>query len=104
MSPDPYDINDEQAIKKEFDDYELPAFDRKSINEIKKKLEKKGYKELEEIETHQEFLEDMTNKLRLIQENEKRVGGVNWELERQIEDIKALYFELERLRKTKAKK
>lgn len=104
MSPDPYGINDEQAAKKEFDDYELPQRDRNSINEIRKKIEKEGYKELGEITNHQEFLEDMTNRLRLIMQNEKELGGINWELERQVDDIKALYFELERMRKTKAKK
>ena len=104
MSPDPYDIGDEEAIKKEFDDYELPAHDRQSINEIRKKIEKKEYKELEEIEKHQEFLEDMGNKLRTILQNERSMGEVNWELERQIDDIKGLYFELERVRKEQVKK
>ena len=104
MSPDPYDIGDEEIIKKEFDDYELPEHDKRSLDEIRKKLDKRGYKELEEIEAHQEFLEDMTNKLRVILESEKSIGEVNWELERQIDDIKGLYFELERVRKEKVKK
>lgn len=103
MSPDPYDIGDEETIKREFDDYELPECDKNSLKEIRKKIEKNKYKELAEIENHQEFLEDMTNKLRAILKNEKNIGEVNWELERQIDDIKALYFELERVRKTKKK-
>ena len=104
MSPDPYGINDEETIKKEFDDYELPAHDKQSINEIRKKVKSNKYGKIDEIESHQEFLEDMTNRLRTIVENEKSIGEINWELERQIDDIKALYFELERLRKEKTRK
>ncbi len=104
MSPDPYGISDEETIKKEFDDYELPAHDKQSINEIRKKVKSNKYGKIDEIESHQEFLEDMTNRLRTIVENEKSIGEINWELERQIDDIKALYFELERLRKEKTRK
>ena len=104
MSPDPYGINDEETIKKEFDDYELPAHDKQSINEIRKKVKSNKYGKIDEIESHQEHIEDITNRLRTIVENEKSIGEINWELERQIDDIKALYFELERLRKEKTRK
>ncbi|KYK26228.1 hypothetical protein AYK26_05460 [Euryarchaeota archaeon SM23-78] len=104
MILDPYDISDEEIMRKEFDDYELPAHDKHSINEIRKKIDANGYNALEEIESHQEFLEDMCNRLRTILRNERSIGEANWELERQIDDIKALYFELERLKKTKVKK
>ena len=103
MVADPYDLNDEETIKREFDDYELPEHDKKSIEEIRKKVQADNYKNTDEIENHQEFLEDMTNRLRFILKNEKSIGEVNWELERQIEDIKALYIKLEGLRKKRLK-
>jgi hypothetical protein len=99
MSPDPYDINMDETVKREFDDYELPAVDKKSLNEIKKKLKNKGYKDIEEVEEHQEFLEDMTNRLKTVLQNERSLGKGNWELERQVDEIQALYFQLEQLRK-----
>jgi predicted ATPase len=101
---DPYEVGDEEVIKREFDDYEMPAYDRNSLKEIRKKLDAKGYKLLKEITDHQEFLENMTNRLLEILQNEKNAGRVNWELERQIEEIKAMYFELEKLRKEKVDK
>ncbi|MBW2990398.1 hypothetical protein KY348_01700 [Candidatus Woesearchaeota archaeon] len=104
MSADPYEPSDEELIKREFDDYELPAHDKQSINEIRKLVGSNGYKDTSHIEKHQEFLEDMCNRLRLILKSEKNFGEINWELERQIEEIKALYFELEKVRKNKVNK
>lgn len=103
MSPDPYDPNEGEITTRYVDDYQLPLHDKQSINEIKKKIKSQGYKKLDRIKRHQEFLEDMTNRLRLILQKEKRAGRVNWELERQIEEIKTLYFDLERVRKEKVK-
>ena len=101
---DPYDPNDEEIFKKEYDDYQLPAVDKRSINEIRKKIKEKGYKDFDQIKRHLEFMENKCNELRMILQSEKKVGGVNWELERQIEEIKALYFDLEKIRKEKAKR
>ncbi|MBN2052939.1 hypothetical protein JW756_05525 [Candidatus Woesearchaeota archaeon] len=102
MSPQPYEHSIDEIAKRDFDDYELSMQDKKSIQEIKKKI-KKGYKNLEEVEQHQEFLEDLTNKLRGVLQNEKSIGMNNWELERQMGEIQSLYFELETIRKEKAK-
>jgi len=104
MGTDPYEVSDEEVIKREFDDYEMPAYDRNSLKEIRKKIDANDYKHLKDITDHQEFLENMTNKLLEIMQSEKKAGKVNWELERQIEDIKAMYFELEKLRKEKEEK
>lgn len=104
MGIDPYEVDDEEIIKREFDDYEMPAYDRNSLKEIRKKIDANGYKHLKEITEHQEFLENMTNQLLGIMQNEKKAGKVNWELERQVEEIKAMYFELEKLRKEKVEK
>jgi len=101
---DPYDPNDEEIFKKEYDDYQLSAVDKRSINEIRKKIKEKGYQDLDQIKRHLEFLENKCNELRMILQSEKKVGGVNWELERQIEEIKALYFDLEKIRKETIKK
>ena len=104
MGTDPYEVSDDEVIKREFDDYEMPSYDRNSLKEIRKKMDANDYKHLKEITSHQEFLENMTNNLMEIMQNEKKAGKVNWELERQIEDIKAMYFELEKLRKEKVDK
>jgi len=104
MATDPYEVNDEEVINREFEDYEMPSYDRNSLKEIRKKIDAGGYEHLKDVTGHQEFLEDMTNKLMEILQNEKKAGKVNWELERQIEDIKSMYFELEKLRKEKVEK
>ena len=57
------------------------------------------YKEIEEVLSHQDFLEDLNHKLRVIASNERNLGEINWELDRQMTEIKALYQELEKLRK-----
>jgi len=99
MSPQPYEPSIDDIAKRDFDDFELQIHDKKSIQEIKKKIKSKGYKSLEEIEAHQEFLEDLGNKIRTIIQNEKSIGKVNWELERHLDGIQSLYFKLEELRK-----
>jgi hypothetical protein len=104
MGTDPYEVSDDEVIKREYDDYEMPAYDRNSLKEIRKKIDANDYKSIKEITNHQEFLENMTNNLLEIMQNEKKAGKVNWELDRQIEDIKAMYFELEKLRKEKVEK
>jgi hypothetical protein len=104
MATDPYEVDDEEVINREFDDYEMPNYDRNSLKEIRKKLDAEDYSHLKDVTDHQEFLENMTNSLVEIMQNEKKAGKVNWELERQIEDIKAMYFELEKLRKEKVEK
>ncbi len=103
MSPDPYepDYEDRAGV---IDEYELPEVHRRSLREIRQKLDTKGYKDPEEIHSHQEFLEDLNNHLRVISENEKKRGEVNWELDRQMGDIKNLYMELEKVRKEIASK
>ena len=44
-------ISDKQAMEKEFDDYELPGYDKRSLQEIKKKLKNKDYNDLEQIKS-----------------------------------------------------
>jgi hypothetical protein len=104
MATDPYEVDDEEIKDREFEDYEMPGYDRNSLKEIRKKIDANDYKSIKEITNHQEFLENMTNNLLEISQNEKKAGKVNWELDRQIEDIKAMYFELEKLRKEKVDK
>ena len=99
MSPDPYDINMDETVKREFDDFELSAVDKKSLDEIRKKIKNKGYKDVEEVEDHQEFLEDMTNRLKTVLQNERNLGKGNLELERQVDEIQALYIQLGQVRK-----
>jgi len=103
MSPKPYDVSSEDLAKINFDDYELPLHDKKSLSEIKKKLKSKGYKKIEDVESHQEFIEDLTNKLRAVIQNERSMGKTNWELERQVDEMQSLYFQLEELRKQMVK-
>lgn len=99
MSTDPYDINMDETVKREFDDYELPAIDKKSLNEIRKKIKNKDYKDIEEVEEHQEFMEDMTNRLKTVLQNERSLGKSNLELERQVDEIQTLYIQLDQVRK-----
>ena len=103
MAPDPYDINMDETVKREFDDFDLSAVDKKSLNEIRKKLKNKGYKDVEEVEEHQEFLEDMTNRLKTVLQNERSLGKSNLELERQVDEIQALYIQLDQVRRELAK-
>ncbi|MBN2459841.1 hypothetical protein JXB28_06160 [Candidatus Woesearchaeota archaeon] len=101
--PNPYAPSDEDMAKKYFDDYELQPHDKKSLKEIRKKIGDNSYKNCDEIEQHQEFMENLINKLKDIIDKEKRAGNVNWELERQMEEIRSMYLELEHMRKHKDK-
>ncbi len=99
MCPKESDLPSEEVAKKEFDDYEMPAYDKKSMKEIRKKIDSNGYKAIEEVEQHQEFLEDMANRLKMIIQGERGMGATEWESDRQLNEIQSLYFELEQLRR-----
>ena len=99
----PYTPSDEDAAKKYFDDYEMEPHEKKSLKEIRKKIDNDDYKELKDIEDHQEYLENLINKLKGIVDKEKKENQINWELERQMEEIRMMYLELEEMRKQKDK-
>ena len=98
------DVPNDEILKKGYDDYEMPPHEKQNLKEIRKKIENNEYKELAEIEQHQEMLEDMINKLRVIMQNERSMGASNWELERYAAEVQELYFMLEKLRKEKEQK
>ena len=98
------DVPNDEILKKGYDDYEMPPHEKQNLKEIRKKIENNEYKELAEIEQHQEMLEDMGNKLRVIMQNERSMGATNWELERYAAEVQELYFMLEKLRKEKERK
>jgi hypothetical protein len=98
------DVPNDEILRKGFDDYEMLPHEKQTLKEIRKKIEKNEYKELAEIEQHQEMLEDMTNKLRVIMQNERSMGASNWVLERYAAEVQELYFMLEKLRKEKERK
>jgi hypothetical protein len=98
------DVPNDEILRKGFDDYEVPPHERRNLKEIRKKIEQNKYEDIEEIEQHQEILEDMTNKLRVIMQNERSMGASNWELERYAAEVQELYFMLEKLRKEKERK
>ena len=52
MSPNPYQPGDEETAKKYFDEYEMEPHEKKSLKEIRKKLDNRDYKSLEEIEAY----------------------------------------------------
>jgi hypothetical protein len=95
------DIPNDEILKKGYDDYEVPPHEKQTLKEIKKKIEQNKYEDTDEIEQHQELLEDMGNRLRVIMQNERSMGAANWELERYAAEVQELYFMLEKLRKEK---
>ncbi len=92
-----YEYDDEFLAKRNYAEYDIPKYDKESIKEIRKKIAKNNYDDKHQVEVHQEFLNNLANKINKRLNNEKKIGKMNWEIEKYLAEIKRLYMKLDKI-------
>lgn len=89
------DVTPDEYIKKVGECcYQLPFYDRQSINEIESTIERNKYKDRDTAEQHLTYLEHLQGKLRSILAEEKRSGLSNPELEADLRKVDQVFRKL----------
>ena len=96
LSEDYYkSVSDSYMKKLDYVPYEIEKFDRESLEDIKKHLKAKSYKDRKNVQEHMEYLEELANKVQGAILTEKKEGEVTWELEHDLIEIKELFDKVE---------
>jgi hypothetical protein len=77
--------------------YELEQYERDSIEDIKRMLKKKKYRDKALVQESLEFIEKLANKMNVAINNEKKENKTTWELEADLADVKKLFDQLNTL-------
>ena len=75
-------------------EYELETHDQQSLDDIKNRLEKKKFRQKDQVMESIEFLENLNNKLSQIIRNEEAAGNDNWTLKQKHKEILELFARL----------
>lgn len=87
-------VSESQLKDRSYTPYELEKHERDSIEEIKKHLKLKKYKDKESIKDSLEYIENLANKMNIAINNEKKENKTTWELESDISELKKVFEEL----------
>ncbi len=90
-------ISESELRDRAYTPYELAPHDRKSIEEIKKAIKLKMYKDKEMIKDTMEYIEDLANKMNIAIQNEKKENKTTWELEADLNDLKRVFEQLNKV-------
>ncbi|HIH42960.1 TPA: hypothetical protein HA246_04915 [Candidatus Woesearchaeota archaeon] len=77
--------------------HHMEYYDRNSLNEIKKLIDKNRYDRREQIEEHLQFLERLADKLKSTLDQEQSYGETAWMLKKDVEDVRKTFAALSTL-------
>lgn len=84
-----------QAAKRSaFRSSHMEYYDRKSLTEIRRMIRNNEYKSKDQAQGHLQFLQKLADKLNTAMMQEEKEGEVNWELRRDIAEVKQVFDEL----------
>jgi hypothetical protein len=90
-------VSESELKDRAYTPFELAHHDRESIEEIKRCIKQKKYKDKDTIQQSLEFIEELSNKMNIAVQNEKRDNKTTWELEADLNDLKKIFTELNNL-------
>lgn len=90
-------VSESELRDRAYTPYELAPHDRNSIEEIKKAIKLKKYKDKPTIKDTLDYIEDLANKMNIAIQNEKRENKTTWELEADLNDLKKVFEQLNKL-------
>jgi hypothetical protein len=90
-------VSETQLKDRAYTPYELEKYDRESLEDIKKELKKRRYKNKDTIQESLDFLEKLANKMNIAIANEKRENKTTWELETDLTDVRKLFEQLNQI-------
>ena len=87
-------VSESQLRDRAYTPYELENQDRESIEEIKRCIKQKKYKDKDTIMQSLDFIETLSNKMNIAVQNEKKENKTAWELEADLNDLKKVFEQL----------
>ena len=93
-----YEADDLSRIGKVMPEpHHMEYYDRNSLNEIKKLIDKNRYDSKEQIEEHLQFLERLADKLKQSLDQEQSYGENAWTLKKDVDDVRKTFAALSTL-------
>jgi hypothetical protein len=90
-------VSESQLRDRAYTPFELENHDRESIDEIKRCIKNKKYKDKDTIKQSLEFIESLSNRMNIAVQNEKKENKTTWELESDLNDLKKVFEQLNAL-------
>jgi hypothetical protein len=90
-------VSESELKDRAYTPFELDNYQRESIEEIKKFLKEGKYKDKTAIKESLEYIENIANRISIAIQNEGREGKTTWELESDLNMIKKLFNELNKI-------
>ena len=90
-------VSETQLKDRAYTPYELEPHERTSIEDIKKCIKLKKYKDAATIKDSLDFIEKLANKMNIAIQSEKKENKTTWELESDINDLKKVFDQLNTL-------
>jgi hypothetical protein len=87
-------VSESELRDRAYTPYELDQSDRNSIEDIKKQIKLKKYKDKDSIKDSLDYIEQLANKMNVAVQNEKKENKTTWELESDLNDLKKVFQEL----------
>lgn len=98
MTPEePFGKTNDQYFRDAQKDYEIESFDKQSLEEIRRLLKEKLYKNAQQLRDHMEYVENLIQRLTGIIQDEDKAGIQNFSLRRDFSRIKELYASMAEL-------
>lgn len=92
------DWTEEELDESLFKEYRIEKYIINSLKEIRDMIKKNKYGHKQQVESHQEFLENVLNKLIDIKTLEKSEGEINFRLDNCIDNVRKLYKRLDKIK------
>lgn len=90
-------VSESELRDRAYTPYELAPHDRNSIEEIKKAIKQNKYTDKYSIKETLDYIETLANKMNVAIQNEKRENKTTWELEADLNDLKRVFEQLNKL-------
>jgi len=87
-------VSESDLKDRAFTPFEIEGFEKESLNDIKKSLKEGRYKDKIEVQESIDFIENLSNRMSVAINNEKKEGKSNWELESDLSEVKKIFDEL----------
>ena len=90
-------VSESQLKDRAYTPFELEQYDRDSLEEIKRCLKLRKYKDKDSVKEMLDFVENLANKINVAASNEKKENKTTWELESDLVDIHKIFDQLNAL-------
>lgn len=87
-------VSESELRDRAYTPFEIADHDRKSIEDIKRCIKQRKYKDKDTIKQSLEFIEALSNKMNIAIQNEKKESKATWELEADLNDLKKVFDQL----------